>query len=140
MILPIFVLFLLGIAEFGAAFADHLALGQATREAVRSASLGSDMNTVLTRARNSSLGLSDRGTPFNVFISHSIDNGATYTAQTLLTITNPTVPNTIPSSALVRVRIIFHHQFITGSFFSFLPGVVGGNRLPIGQALVMRKE
>ena len=57
MILPILLLIVVGIIEFGFLFSGYLALSNASREAVRTASLGASDSDAIQRAKDVALTL-----------------------------------------------------------------------------------
>lgn len=111
LVLPVFLLLLIGMAEFGRAWMTRNILTGASREAVRIAAVKGDSGTALSRANNilSSAGIS--GASVNI-----IDDGAPY------------------GTCIVTVSYAF-----PVTIAGFLPGLSGTN-FPLSTSTSMRKE
>lgn len=113
MILPVLLLIIIGIIEFGFMFSGYLALSNASREAVRTVSLGETDMVAIQRAKDVAITLNP--TKMNVSIS--------------------------PSAALrdrgdsVRVTIVYDYDFLT----PFMEALFGGD-LQLEAEATMRVE
>lgn len=119
-------LLLFGIAELGLMFGDQATLGQAAREAARSAALGSTTSTVTARAVSASNGLPL--TAASVTLERSGDGGSTWTA-----LTDNGTTNAAGTGDLVRATVTYAHPLLTSYVFA------GGSKTLTARA-VMRRE
>ncbi len=120
------MLLLFGIIEMGLIFSDQATLAQAAREAARSASLGSAISTVITRAENTATGLSLSSN--NITLEKSADNGTTWTA-----LGNTGTVNDAVTGNLIRVTVTYSHPLVTSLVFS-------GSTKTLTARLVMQRE
>ena len=131
--LPLLLLILLGIVEFGMIMHGQVMLVQGAREGARSAAIGRPMQEVVDTTKASLPGKSAatvraqfRATPDGPWES--------------LTNTADGKSNAAPRNAMLRVTIEgYRHQMVTGSFFSWLPGYDRGS-IPMSAEMVMRRE
>jgi Flp pilus assembly protein TadG len=72
LLLPVLLLLIFGVIDFGRAINDQITLTQAAREGARLAALGYSTSSVQTRAQNAATGLS----PVTVTVSSSCPTGA----------------------------------------------------------------
>jgi Flp pilus assembly protein TadG len=72
LVLPILLLIIFGVIDFGRAINDQITLTQAAREGARLASLGYSTSAVQTRAQSAATGLS----PVTVTVSTACPSGA----------------------------------------------------------------
>jgi len=135
LILPLLMLFLLGIIEFGMLVLDKQTLEQAAREGTRVAAVGSPIATIKQRITNSSAVLTNQN-EMVVTLSYSTDNGITF-PYTLADASGGV--NNAPSGSLLQARLDLPHHLITGSFFSWLSGLQG-NAVMLHTKVVMRRE
>lgn len=134
-VLPLLILLLLGIMEFGILMLHQLNLEQAAREGSRLAAVRNATTDILTRIDNSAATLSNKQ-EMQVTLTYSTDNGASFP----YTLGDASASeNNAPPGSLIKVAIDCPHHLITGSFFAWLPGAVG-NSLPLHAAVVMRRE
>jgi hypothetical protein len=113
MILPVLLLIIIGIIEFGFMFSGYLALSNASREAVRTVSLGETDTVAIQRAKDVAIILN----PSKMIVSIN------------------------PSAAIrdrgdsVRVTIVYEYDFLT----PFMESLFGGN-LQLEAEATMRVE
>jgi len=72
LLLPVLLLIIFGVIDFGRAISDQITLTQAAREGARLASLGYSTSAVQTRAQSAATGLS----PVTVTVSSTCPSGA----------------------------------------------------------------
>lgn len=113
-----------GVMEFGQIFYRRIDLTNSCREAVRRASVGKPLAEVRAAARSAaSLPISDSQVIVE-YNSKSDDTGDWIAAADDASGTG----NTIPVGHLCRVRIVqWPHPLLTGTYFSFVPGVKSGS-------------
>jgi Flp pilus assembly protein TadG len=120
---------LFGIVEMGLIFKDQATLGQAAREAVRSASLGSPTNVVVSRAQTAASGIS---LPVgSMLLEKSADSGGSWIA--LGDTSASPAANNANAGNFVRATITYDHPLVTTLIF---PGSVK----TLTARLVMRRE
>lgn len=131
---PLLMLLLMGIMEFGMILHDYLSISQGAREGVREAAVGSPRGKVRGRVMRASL---PSITPEMIQVQYYDD------AQNSWGDANDAAggtSNLVPPKSLIRVRVVnYPHRLITGSFFAWLPGVQG-NVLPLTGGMTMRRE
>jgi Flp pilus assembly protein TadG len=136
-VLPLVMLVLLGCIEFAMIAHHKLALAQAARAGVREASIGRPLAVIKSKikaATGPDITLTDDDI---VVENNSEDDGSGFWQFT--GDTNDGSANAGPYGRLMRVRVAWSHPLITGSFFSFLPGVQQ-NQLPMRGQAIMRRE
>jgi hypothetical protein len=113
---------LFGAMEFGLIFHHRVQLTGACREGVRRAAIGKTLAEVKAGVRNSApLGITDE--QISIEYNDQSDDSGSWVAAT-----NNTggTANAIPAGNLCRVRITsWPHRMVTGTYFSWLPGVSG---------------
>lgn len=119
-------LLLFGIIEIGLILGDQTQVGQAAREAARSAAVGSTVETAQATAVSAGTGL--RLSSAGVYLEKSADGGVTWAALGDTGGTN----NAIPGS-LIRATVSYAHPLVTTLIFS------GSTRL-LTSKMVMQRE
>jgi Flp pilus assembly protein TadG len=133
-VVPLLMMLLMGIMEFGMILHDYLSISQGAREGVREAAVGSPQSKVRGRVMRASL---PAITPEMIQV-HYYDEaqGRWVDARDDSSGTS----NLVPPKSLIRVRVAnYPHRLITGSFFAWLPGVQG-SVLPLTGGMTMRRE
>ncbi len=120
-------LILFGIIEVGLLLGDQAQVGAAAREAVRSASVGSTIESAETSGVNAGSGI--HLTAASVSLEKSLDNGTTWIAlgDTALG------TNDALSGNLVRATVTYNHPLVTTLIFS-------GSAKLLTAKLVMQRE
>lgn len=133
-VVPLLMLLLLGIMEFGMILHDYLSISQGAREGVREAAVGSPQGKVRQRVMRASLPAIK---PEMIQIQYYDETQGRWVDAK----DDPSgTSNLVPPRSLIRVRIVnYPHRLITGSFFAWLPGVQGGV-LPLTGGMTMRRE
>ncbi len=133
-VVPLLMLLLLGIMEFGMLMHDHLMLEQGTREGARTAAIGGSVRDIQKRVMEASV---PGVRPDMVQITAYDANSGSW-----VTVADKTSgrENSVPSDGIVRVTIKdFPHRMVTGNFFSWLPGYSNGY-FKLNASLTMRRE
>ncbi|HEX9998138.1 MAG TPA: TadE/TadG family type IV pilus assembly protein [Abditibacterium sp.] len=115
LILPILLAILLGIIEFGWMAKSNLTLANATREGVRTASLGAataDISNRITTSASPLLLASPNG---SILMQYSTNGGTNYLDWPA----DVNGKNSVPVGSLIRITSTTVHRPLTG-FFSFL--------------------
>jgi Flp pilus assembly protein TadG len=120
-------LLLFGIIEVGLILGDQSEVGQAAREAARSAAVGSTVETAETSAVIAGAGL--HLTAASVYLETSADGGTTWAA---LGDTAAGTNNAVTGN-LVRATVSFNHPLVTTLIFS------GSTKL-LTSKMVMQRE
>ena len=119
-------LLLFGIIEIGLILGDRTQVGQAAREAARSAAVGSTIETAQASAVSAGTGLSL--TPASIYLEKSADGGTTWSA-----LGDVAGANNAASGSLVRATVSYNHPLLTTLIFS------GSTRL-LTSKMVMQRE
>jgi Flp pilus assembly protein TadG len=136
-VVPLLLLLLLGIMEFGVIMRDYIMLGQATREGARTACIGTNNSVELVKARVlAAAALPDLRSDMIRITRYDPGTGGWVTVGD-----KPSGnENDAPADSIVRVTIPqYPHQMVTGNFFSWLPGYSNGV-LNLSSSLTMRHE
>ncbi len=120
-------LLLFGIIEVGLILGDQTQVGQAAREAARSAAVGSTIETAQASAVSAGTGL--KLTPASVYLEKSADGGATWAALG----DTAAGANNAASGSLIRATVSYNHPLVTTLIFS------GSTRL-LTSKMVMQRE
>jgi len=114
-VVPIFLLMLLGMMEFGWYARNQLMIANAVREGARAASIGRTISEVEERVINSAKPLVvTRGTGGNITLQHSADSGANYVAFPANDTTKTPAQNGVPAGNLVRISVDTAHNRLVG--------------------------
>jgi len=136
LIVPLLLLLVLGIIEFGVLMMHQLTLVQVAREGSRHASLGRPVAEIEQRITNTAGALPNHEA-LQIDLSWSSNDGQTYD-QTLGDIGAGEENDALPGS-LIKVTLGWPHQLITGSFFSWLSDPPA-DTVPLRAEVVMRRE
>jgi Flp pilus assembly protein TadG len=136
-VVPLLLLLLMGIMEFGVIMHDYIMLGQAAREGARTAALHTNNTVDKIKARVlGAAALRDlspemiRITKYDPGTNGWVAVGDQASGQS----------NDVPADGIVRVTIQdYPHHMVTGNFFSWLPGYSNG-ALNLSASLTMRRE
>jgi TadE-like protein len=133
-VVPLLLLLVLGIMEFGMVMHDYIMLAQGAREGARTAAIGRPVREIQKRVMEASLpGVS--GDMVQV-TSYDPSNGGWVSVADK----QSGLENSVPSDGIVRVTIKdYPHHMVTGAFFSWLPGYENG-AMKLGASLTMRRE
>lgn len=134
-IVVLLITLVFGIIEFGLIMKDYLTLGQAAREGVRSASLGSTTSVITTRIQSSALSLPSSSITITLYKRTMGSTPGNWTS--LGNKSNP-AGNDASQGDQVRVHLSYPHRLITGNLLTFLAG--GGDSITLGSDMVMRRE
>jgi Flp pilus assembly protein TadG len=135
-VVPLLLLLVLGIMEFGMVMHDYMMLANGAREASRIAALrpGATVSKTKERAIEASL---PSVTQDMVQITTYDPNSGAWVA---VTDTASGLSNSVPADGVVRVTIKdYPHRMVTGNFFAWLPNVSAGT-MKLNASLTMRHE
>lgn len=136
-VVPLLLLMLLGIMEFGVIMHDYIMLNQSAREGVRTACISNNNSVEKVKAQVLQSAALPNLRPEMIKITR-------YDAGTGSWVPVGDKPNgtdnDAPPDSIVKVEIQnYPHQMVTGNFFSWLPGYSNGV-LNLGAHLIMRHE
>ena len=132
--MPLLLLILMGIVEFGMVMHDQLMLAQGAREGARAAAIGKVRSEVVAETIRASL-LAVKREAVEVELLHAEPDD-----WKPITDAPDGKENSVSRNTMVRVTIKqYHHRMVTGSFFAWLPGYKDGG-LNLSAAMVMRRE
>jgi Flp pilus assembly protein TadG len=133
-VVPMLLLLVLGIMEFGMVMHDYIMLVQGTREGARTAAIGDPVQKIQKRVIEASLpSVRDD----MVQVSYYDANSGSWVAAGD---TPSGLKNNVPRDGIVRVTIKdYPHRMVTGSFFAWLPNVSAG-AMKLNASLTMRRE
>jgi Flp pilus assembly protein TadG len=116
LVVPILLMLLIGIMEFGWLVKNHLLVANATREGARAASLGKTTTDVRTRVTNSVEPLAVSSPDGTILMNWSDNNGADHYSYT---VGDNGSRNNVPAGKLIRIIVRTKHRPLT-TLFSFL--------------------
>jgi Flp pilus assembly protein TadG len=137
MVVPILVIFLFGVIEFGLIFKDLLVLNQAAREAARAGALGSS-TTAMVAAMTTSASTLTTGS-ITYYLERGVYSSGTWTYTTLTDTGSPAV-NSAATGDYIRVRLTYPHTLVTGKLFSRIANAQNGTAVGLSASTVMRRE
>jgi Flp pilus assembly protein TadG len=112
MVVPVLLLLLLGIIEFGWFFKNQLTVANATREGARTASLGKTQTEIRSRVKNAMLPLTVTDDS-KIVLESSSNQGASYTAFPADNTSVTPAENGVHSGDLIRVTVKVTHKMLT---------------------------
>lgn len=132
--LPFYATIFFGALEFGTIFHDRIQLNNVCRMGARLAATGLTLQDIRDGvSAYPSLGVTTA--MISIEYNDKIDGTGSWVAAADNT---GGTANNIPSGYLCRVRITgWPHDLVTGTFFSWLPGVSGGNMLMDSEQIMM---
>ena len=135
LVLPLLLVLLFGIIEFGLVFKDVLAINQAAREGARAAAVGSTTSTISARVTASATTLNTA----NITTTRSYRTYTNGAWSSWTTLSDSGDVNAAPSGAHVKVAVSYPHTLVTGGLFSRIADP-NSNRLTLNTSTVMRRE
>lgn len=135
LVLPVLMVLLFGIVEFGLIFKDVLAINQAAREGARAAAVGSTTSTITARVTASATTLKTA----NITTTSTYRTLTNGTWSSWTTLSDSADANAAPSGAQVKVAISYPHTLVTGGLFSRIADP-NTNRITLNTSMVMRRE
>jgi Flp pilus assembly protein TadG len=133
LLLPVLMIIIMGIIEFGWFSKTQLTIANAAREGARSASLGKTQDEIKTRVINAAKPITL--TTSNITLLQSEDNGATYTAFPADNNSTDPAQNGVSRPSLVKVRVEVPHTPLTN-----FPGIKQIFTKTISVEVVMVRE
>ena len=109
LILPILLVILIGIMEFGYLVKNQLTLANATREGARAASLGKMTTEIKTRVENAAVPLAVQDG--QIQLTWSANDGADNYPYG---VGNTGTSNSVPAGRMIRVQTSYPHTSLTG--------------------------
>lgn len=103
MVLPVLLLIVLGIMEFGWYTRNQLGVANAVREGARVAAIGKTQSEIRTRVVNAAVPIVVD--PANITLEQSTDSGATYSAFPADNVAKIPPQNDVAPGALVRITL-----------------------------------
>jgi hypothetical protein len=132
--MPVLLLILMGIIEFGMIMHAQVMLDQGAREGARTAAIGGRTAEITTETKRASL---PAVRPESVVAEY---RDPTSGAWNRISDAPDGRENAVPRGAMIQVTIRqYRHRMITGSFFAWLPGSKDGG-LNMSAAMTMRRE
>jgi Flp pilus assembly protein TadG len=138
LVLPVLIVLLFGIIEFGLVFKDRMVLSTASREATRIAALGRPVAEVISRGKEAASTLTV--TSLTVTPEYRTYSAGAYTAWQALANAPSGTTNTAPTLAQVRVTMSYPHHLVTGSLFAGILGDGGTSIKTLTTSVVMTRE
>lgn len=119
LILPVVLAVLMAILEAGYMVKNQLTVANATRDGVRYAALGNNQEATRTRISNGLGTLGANATNTQITFEQTADRTSPSPAYTAWPADLGTGKNGVPVGNIVRIRVSYPHQPLTG-FFSFM--------------------
>jgi Flp pilus assembly protein TadG len=135
LVLPVLMVMLFGIIEFGLIFKDVLAVNQAAREGARAGAVGNPTTTISARVSASATTL----TAANLTITSTYRTLTNGVWSNWTTLTDSAGANVAPPGAQVKVAISYPHNLVTGGLFSRIADP-NSNCITLNTSMVMRRE
>ncbi len=138
MVLPIVLLLLFGIIEFGLLFKDGLILREAAAVGARAAAVGATPASI-EEIIHSNLPTID-SSAVSITLRYRVWTGDGWGAWTALGTNEEGTENDAPKGAQIRVRLSYQHPLIAGSLFSWLATDQDNNTVQLKATAVARRE
>jgi Flp pilus assembly protein TadG len=142
--LPLLLLVILGIIEFGVMFGNYLELSNVAREGARSAALGSNTSAVTDRIYSTAInvGMASSGN-LTSKLEYRVYDKNTHVWTGWTTLTNGkdgynSAPCDKDYDSQVRVTVSYNYPLVTGGFFGTIIGK--GGKVNLTASSVMRRE
>jgi Flp pilus assembly protein TadG len=108
LVVPMLLLLMLGILEFGWYGKNQLSIANAAREGARLASIGRVQSIIVKRIQNSALPIVVADN--NISLQYSTDSGSTYLSFPPDDTSKSPAQNGVPAGTLIRVTITVPHK------------------------------
>ena len=125
-IVPLLLLLVFGICEFGLLMKNYLTISQAAREGSRTASLGGTTATIKQRIVNTATTVTID--PNRIFLDYQDATGV------WMALGDSGTGNNAPVGSLIRVKVEYDHHLLTGYVFP------GQATKTLKTEMIMRKE
>ena len=136
MVAPILILMLFGIIEFGLMFNSLMMLNNATREAARSAGVGSLPEEINARL-DGAAGRLDRD-ELTVYLEFRTWMAYYWSEWTPIVADGS--QNSAPSGSQIRVRTAYNYKLVVGNLFSRFADDPENNTKLLKASVIMRRE
>lgn len=107
LILPLFLLLLIGMLEFGLILHDYITVAEAARAGARAAAVGKDNTTIENAAKNAAPGLDKTKLTITITpaakASRTVDSAATVTVTYPVEVPVPAIPNPFSSDGEFKI-------------------------------------
>ncbi|MCD6352511.1 MAG: pilus assembly protein [Armatimonadetes bacterium] len=137
-IMPVLLLFLFGIIEFGLLFKDSLVLQEAAREGARVAALGAPPPRIREVVQSSAPTLGQDN--LSIEMQYRTWEGAGWSDWCSLGVATDNSSNNAPPGSQVRVRVEYAHPLITGGLFSWMATNKDNNTVTLRSSAIARRE
>lgn len=138
LVLPIVLLFLFGIIEFGMLFKDSLMLQNGARAGAREACVGSTPSRVQEAALSAARSLD--ADKLDVVMEYRARTGSGWSEWMPLELNDDGTANNAPRGAQIRVQLSYTHSLLTGGLFSWLATDPETNSVSLTASSVARRE
>ncbi len=137
-VLPILLMLLFGIVEFGLIFKDALLVQQAAREGARAAAVGAPPAQIRSVVESAAPTLD---ASLLTVVSQWRQRGSfgEWSDWQELGV-GADGSNDAPQGAQIRVKVTYRHRFVTGGLFSWLANDESGEAIVLASAMVARRE
>lgn len=133
-VVPLLLLLIMGIMEFGMVMHDYIMLSQGSRSGVRTAAIGRPLREIKKEVMDASLPSVKEDM---IQVTYYDSNAGGWVA---VSDKQSGLENSVPPDGTVRVTIKdYPHRMVTGGFFAWLPGYSNGNFM-LNASLTMRRE
>ena len=139
LVLPLLLVLLFAIIEFGFLFKDQMAVQQAAREGARAAGVGRPVAEITARIQAAAATLTLTSLT-NDKMSRYYNSGAWTTWINIADRSDGSGYNDAPAGGQVRVRCYYTHALVTGPLFANLIGRSGSTSVTLYGTMIMRRE
>jgi len=136
MVVPVLILMLFGIIEFGMMFSTVLQLNNLTREGARIASVGARPAEVVIRMLGAATHLDAQD--MTILMEYRTFAGGYWSSWSYLG--DDGYNNTAPPGSQLRVRTTYNYHLLMGRLFSRFADDVANNTKTLTSTMVMRRE
>jgi len=138
MVLPLLLVLLFGIIEFGLIVKDVMGINQAAREGARAAVVGATPSIIDVRINGAAATLDVNQLTKLYEYRHLYEDTATWGEWTVLGTCDG--DNNAVDGDQIRVSIDYTHQLVSGGLFSGLADNPEEGTMTLSSAIIMRRE
>jgi len=135
LVMPLLIILLFGIIEFGFIFKDILLLHQIAREGARVAAIGAVTTDIVSRVEGSAATLNTD--VLSIQLEYRTHSGEWSSWAQLGDYEGQ---NDAPTNAQIRVSLTYTHPLVCGPFFGRFIGEPGATSIALHSSMVMNRE
>jgi len=139
LVVPLLLLLLMGIIEFGLLFEDYMILKNAAREGARTGATGASTTAIADRAENAAAALSTED--LTITQQYGVYDEGSWTWYTLGDVSGDEgIINDAPAGALINVEVSYPHPLVATGLLPSLEDSPGSGSITLTGTATFRRE